>query len=344
MCRVIALSRSLSWSRLAIVAAVALATGACSSNTSRFSDDGYTSSTRPKSEVANSVNTQPAPAINSATLPPPPSTQAPQVPPAAPTAAAPALSSPQPALRAVENPATVPTTASASKATYVVVAGDTLHKVARKHQVSLKDLAAANKLERHATIKLGSQLVIPGASVQPAAQKPPAVAKPIATNSSRASNTQNADQPAVGVIRTTQAPETPVENKVAAAALTFRRPVNGRVVSGFGPKPSGTENLGVNFAVPEGTEIKAAADGVVAYASSELKSFGNLVMIRHAGGYVTTYAHASEILVKRDDVVKRGQVIAKSGQTGNVSSPQLHFEIRKGATPVDPMPYLERGP
>ena len=67
-------------------------------------------------------------------------------------------------------------------------------------------------------------------------------------------------------------------------------------------------------------------------------------MIRHSNGYVTTYAHASEILVKRDEMVKRGQVIAKSGQTGNVTSPQLHFEIRKGPTPIDPMPFLERGP
>ena len=94
--------------------------------------------------------------------------------------------------------------------------------------------------------------------------------------------------------------------------------------------------------MPEGTPIKAAEDGVVAYAGNELKAYGNLVLVRHSNGYVTAYAHASEIMVKRDDPVKRGQMIAKSGQTGNVTSPQLHFEIRKGSTPVDPAPFLDR--
>ena len=86
--------------------------------------------------------------------------------------------------------------------------------------------------------------------------------------------------------------------------------------------------------------MKSAEDGVVAYAGNELKGFGNLVLVRHANGYVSAYAHASEIAVKRGDNVKRGQVIAKAGQTGNVTSPQLHFEIRKGSTPVDPTQFL----
>ena len=94
--------------------------------------------------------------------------------------------------------------------------------------------------------------------------------------------------------------------------------------------------------MPEGTPVKASDDGVVAYAGNELKGYGNLVLVRHSNGYVTAYAHASELMVKRGDSVKRGQMIAKSGQTGNVSSPQLHFEIRKGATPVDPMQHLAR--
>ena len=88
--------------------------------------------------------------------------------------------------------------------------------------------------------------------------------------------------------------------------------------------------------------MKAAEDGVVAYAGNELKGYGNLVLVRHPNGYVTAYAHAKELLVKRGDQVKRGQVIARSGQTGNVNAPQLHFEIRKGASPLDPMQVLER--
>ena len=123
----------------------------------------------------------------------------------------------------------------------------------------------------------------------------------------------------------------------------FRWPVNGRVIQAFGPKPSGQQNDGLNVSVPEGTPIKAAEDGVVAYAGNELKTYGNLVLIRHANGYVTAYAHASEIMVKRDDTVKRGQIIAKAGQTGSVTAPQVHFEIRKGSTPVDPAPFLDKG-
>ncbi len=131
--------------------------------------------------------------------------------------------------------------------------------------------------------------------------------------------------------------EKPVDS---AATPSFRWPARGRVISGSGALANGQQNDGINLALPEGTPVHAAEDGVVAYAGSELKGYGNLVLIRHSNGFVTAYAHASEILVKRGDQVRRGQVIAKSGQTGNVSSPQLHFEIRKGSTPVDPTQYL----
>lgn len=124
------------------------------------------------------------------------------------------------------------------------------------------------------------------------------------------------------------------------AVPSFRWPVRGRVIAGFGPKPNGQQNDGINLAVPEGTSVKAAEDGVVAYAGNELKGYGNLVLVRHANGYVTAYAHASELKVKRGDAIKRGQIIALAGQTGSVASPQLHFEIRKGSTPVDPNQYL----
>jgi murein DD-endopeptidase MepM/ murein hydrolase activator NlpD len=125
-----------------------------------------------------------------------------------------------------------------------------------------------------------------------------------------------------------------------AATPSFRWPARGRVISSAGAMSNGQQNDGINIALPEGTSIHAAEDGVVAYAGSELKGYGNLVLVRHSNGFVTAYAHASEILVKRGDQVRRGQVIAKSGQTGNVSSPQLHFEIRKGSAPVDPTQYL----
>lgn len=123
----------------------------------------------------------------------------------------------------------------------------------------------------------------------------------------------------------------------SADKADFRWPARGRVISGYSGKGG---NEGINIAVPEGTPIKAAEGGTVAYAGSELKGYGNLVLIRHPNGYVSAYAHNGELKVKRGDTVKRGQVVANSGQTGNVSSPQLHFELRKGSAPVDPTPYL----
>jgi murein DD-endopeptidase MepM/ murein hydrolase activator NlpD len=119
-----------------------------------------------------------------------------------------------------------------------------------------------------------------------------------------------------------------------AANPEFRWPARGRIIQGF------KGNDGINIAVPEGTAVKAADDGVVAYAGSELKGYGNLVLIRHSNGFVSAYGNNSALEVKRGEQVKRGQTIAKSGQTGNVATPQLHFELRKGSTPVDPTQYL----
>lgn len=121
---------------------------------------------------------------------------------------------------------------------------------------------------------------------------------------------------------------------------TFRWPAKGRVISGFGARGTGGANDGINIAVPEGTPICAAEGGTVVHADDALKGYGKLVLIRHPNGYVSVYAHNSELKVKRGESVRRGQVIASSGQTGNVTAPQLHFEIRKGATPVDPNKYL----
>lgn len=145
-----------------------------------------------------------------------------------------------------------------------------------------------------------------------------------------------------------QAAETPVETTAsvvphadtpASAPVEFRWPARGHILKSFGDK-GGEKSDGINIALPEGTPIKAAENGVVAYAGNELKGYGNLVLVRHDNGYVSAYANNSELKVKKGDQVKRGQVIANSGQTGNVSSPQLHFELRKGSTPVDPMGLL----
>jgi len=134
-----------------------------------------------------------------------------------------------------------------------------------------------------------------------------------------------------------KAPVQEPEQTASLSASNFRWPARGRVIAGFGANGG---NEGINIAVPEGTPVKAAEAGTVTYAGSEVKGYGNLVLIRHDNGFVTAYAHNSSLNVKRGEQVKRGQVIATAGQTGNVTSPQLHFEIRKGATPVDPIKHL----
>jgi murein DD-endopeptidase MepM/ murein hydrolase activator NlpD len=122
----------------------------------------------------------------------------------------------------------------------------------------------------------------------------------------------------------------------------FRWPVKGKVISNFGPRTDGSHNDGIDITVPLGTDVLAAEQGVVAYAGSELKGYGNLVLIRHDNGWVTAYAHNDELMVKRGDKVKRGQIVARAGKTGAVEQPQVHFEIRQGSKPVDPMPHMEK--
>ena len=131
-------------------------------------------------------------------------------------------------------------------------------------------------------------------------------------------------------------PLTGAQADAAGSEPEFRWPARGRIIQGF--KAGG--NDGINISVPSGTSVRAAENGVVVYSGDELKGYGNLVLIKHPNGFVTAYGNNGELDVKRGEQVKRGQVIAKSGDTGNVNSPQLHFELRKGSTPVDPTSYL----
>ncbi|MGD9923401.1 MAG: peptidoglycan DD-metalloendopeptidase family protein [Pseudorhodoplanes sp.] len=235
---------------------------------------------------------------------------------------------------------------------HTVAPGETLFSIARRYHVGPVALAQANRLPPHHKLRMGEQLTIPGsvARAQPPRPDPMAQRQPqqAPAPTQRVAEMPVQQQPTARVITPATEAPSPVEQAKEEAAEPasashspgFRWPVRGRVIAGFGPKPTGQQNDGINIAVPEGTPVKASDDGVVAYAGNELKGYGNLVLVRHANGHVTAYAHASELLVKRGESVKRGQTIAKSGQTGNVSSPQLHFEIRKGATPVDPMQHL----
>ena len=222
-----------------------------------------------------------------------------------------------------------------------------------------------NNIPPHTKLNIGDQINIPAAAHARATQpEQPRCAQPKALKRRRRPRPQpktaalpkaqpkrhGARQPPAGRDRRASRRRPPSRRAAdqfgrapATACLSFRWPAKGRIIAGFGPKTNGQQNDGINLAVPEGTPVKAAEDGVVAYAGNELKGYGNLVLVRHANGYVTAYAHAKELLVKRGDPIKRGQVIARSGQTGNVDAPQLHFEIRKGPTPIDPMPHLSGG-
>ena len=101
-------------------------------------------------------------------------------------------------------------------------------------------------------------------------------------------------------------------------------------------------NDGINILAPRGTSVRAASNGVVAYAGNELRGFGNLLLIKHSGGWVTAYAHNEKLLVRRGDTVNKGEIIAKVGASGNVVLPQLHFEVRKGKRAINPLKHLKR--
>ena len=127
---------------------------------------------------------------------------------------------------------------------------------------------------------------------------------------------------------------------IASNAPVFDWPVSGRVISDFGATANGGKNDGINLAASKDAPIHASASGTVTYAGDDLKNYGNLLLVKHSGGYTTAYAHASRLIVARGAFVTRGQIIGYVGQTGDVSSPQLHFEIRSGTTPVNPRSYL----
>ena len=268
-----------------------------------------------------------------------------------------------PATRLAAGPGYAPT-APAGNNVHVVQSGETLYSLSRRYHKQPMLIAQANNFGLDHKIKIGDRVVIPGAAIAaptaaPVAAKPVPVAQPRVaevkppkpTTAVKPQGSPGNTAPAPTAHTITPAadpapeptPQVAQPNEVTSSAPSFRWPARGRVILGFGPKTNGGQNDGINVAVPEGTPIKAAEDGTVAYAGNELKGFGNLVLIRHANGFVTAYAHASELNVKKGEPVKRGQQIGKSGATGNVTAPQLHFEVRKGATPVDPMQYLSGG-
>jgi murein DD-endopeptidase MepM/ murein hydrolase activator NlpD len=274
---------------------------------------------------------------------------------------------------AAPTPAPAAASASASgQSTYKVEKGDTPHGIAEKLGVDEKALIAANNLNPN-NLKIGRVLTVPDQSAAPdmAANEPappasstnPAV-RVVKTETILAPGSSLAEEEAQSVGQDAAAKPDPKPAEVAASSEitgedkpkaasagdlptpdpmsgnSFRWPVKGRVIAQFGARPDGGHNDGIDVAVPQGTSVQAAENGVVAYAGNELKGYGNLVLIRHANNWVSAYANNEELLVKRGEKVRRGQIIAKAGATGAVSQPQVHFELRKGSRPVDPTKYM----
>jgi murein DD-endopeptidase MepM/ murein hydrolase activator NlpD len=245
---------------------------------------------------------------------------------------------------------------------HTIAAGESLYTIARKYDVTTQALVHANSLSSPDKIVVGQRIVIPGRSDLNSAPAPVQVASAAPGQAlgtmpdarpAGLPNTANVVQTAATptpapvaatptqpqVTQVASVPTTPVP-AAAEPAMSgsdkFRWPVSGRVITDF----AASRGTGINIDVPEGSSVKAAENGTVIYVGSGVEGYGNLVLIRHPNGYVSAYAHLQNMSVAKGATVNRGDSIGTVGMTGSVSRPQLHFELRKGATPVDPVPLL----
>lgn len=236
---------------------------------------------------------------------------------------------------------------------HLVRAGETGISIARAYGVEWQRVAALNDLTEPYILRTGQRLMVPSErevatmTVEQRAQAFHLDIGDIITGGEPA--IAEAARPVTPV--ETQPRATPLPSSVAVAPPVtstasfsgkFDWPLQGSIVRRFGNFGSGRRNDGINIGVAQGTPIHASADGVVTYAGTDLAAYGGLILIRHGNSWTTAYGHASELLVSRGQAVRKGQIIARAGDTGSADSPQLHFEIRQGARPVDPIQHLPR--
>ncbi|WP_164730459.1 M23 family metallopeptidase [Pelagibacterium montanilacus] len=237
---------------------------------------------------------------------------------------------------------------------HTIASGESLYTIARRYDVSATEIVSANNLDSPDRIRVGQQLVIPGrpdllaqrgqetrvASASPAngVQQLSAPNGDTASVSASSAPAQSAPsgQPAEVASVPAQSQQPAAAPAESSATGNFRWPVSGRVITDF----AASRGTGINIEAPEGTSVRAAETGEVIYVGNAVEGYGNLVLIRHSNGFVSAYAHLQNIGVVRGDSVTRGDAIGTVGTTGSVTRPQLHFEIRRGATPIDPMPHL----
>ena len=241
-----------------------------------------------------------------------------------------------------------PVKAASKVGTYTVASGDSLYVIARNTGNSVEAIKAANGMS-DAKLKIGQVLTIPApgakASSIVAAAEPaldPMVTGSAVTTPKKAAS---AAEPVEAAAPANTVMEDAEKDTSAAPSATgiskLRWPVRGRTLVSYGQSDSGRVNDGVDISVPVGTPVKAAENGVVIYAGTGLKDFGNTVLIRHENGLVTVYGHNGDLSVKRGQSIKRGQEVARSGMSGATKVPKLHFEVRKNSKPVNPATYLE---
>ncbi len=216
---------------------------------------------------------------------------------------------------------------------YVVKSGDSLSRIGKQYGVSVSALQSQNGLS-NSNIRIGQKLSIPSGDGQ------------VQTASVKSSN-YGVDPIVTGAVDNTDGQVTSTSetyNEATAPKRSgisdFRWPVRGRIVSEFGEKQGSEKNDGIDISVPEGTAVRAAENGVVIYTGTEISMYGKLVLLRHEDGWVSAYAHNRDYEVVKGDQVRRGQIIARSGKTGETDRPKLHFELRKDSNPVDPQKHL----
>lgn len=219
---------------------------------------------------------------------------------------------------------------------HTVQPGDTVYGVSRRHGVDMNALVRANRIPPPYRLQIGQRLRLPPRNRAVAAVTGASIAPEHKITASVVAVRAVAPEPPPSVRESL--PAKPPKR----AGGKFLWPVNGKVVSTFGAKAGGTHNDGINIAVARGSPVHAAENGVVAYAGNELRGYGELLLIRHAGGWMTAYAHNDRLLVRRGDIVKRGQIISRAGNTGNVKKPQAHFEIRRNGKALNPLKHLAR--
>jgi murein DD-endopeptidase MepM/ murein hydrolase activator NlpD len=230
---------------------------------------------------------------------------------------------------------------------HVIESGESLYTIARRYDVTAQAIVQANGFSSPDKIFVGQKVVIPGrpdllAKKGPAksdgsddSSSAPVQVASVQTNSGTPIASPEMLQTATPVAASKPLVQ-PATEPTHSGADKFRWPVSGRVITDF----ANSKGTGINIEAPEGAAIRATENGQVIYVGSGVEGYGNLVLIRHPNGYVSAYAHLQKATVAKGDVVNRGDNIGAAGMTGGVSRPQLHFELRKGATPVDPVPLM----